>query len=198
MPILGTIASSRQGVPAGTYVSIATLNVTSDTDTSLLSFSAIPSVYVRLQVRAFIRTNRGDYQDNIVIRFNGDSTSGNYSTHQFYGAGGNSTTTPVADNYASSSGIGSAGMTGLINGNTGNSNLYAPFILDINNFTSSQYKSARFWGASVFDSTTLNRTGLIGGNWRNTSSLISSISFSTLGSQIKAGSYIALYGIKGA
>jgi len=198
MPILGVIASSKLGTPAGTFISLATLNVTSDTNTSSLSFTGIPSTYVRLQVRAFIRTNRADSQDNIVIRFNGDSTSGNYSTHQFYGAGGNSTTTPVADNYASASGVGSSGMTGLINGNSNDSNLYSPFVLDINNYSSTQYKSARFWGASVFDSTTLNRTGLIGGNWRNTSSLISSISFSTLGSQIKAGSYIALYGIKGA
>lgn len=198
MPILGVIAASRPPVPSGTYVSIATLDISSNTDVSTLQFSGISDKYVRLQLRGYVRTNRGDTQDALLIRFNGDSGGSNYSTQAFFGAGGNTTNNPGTATAGSNSSIGSTSFTGLINGNNGSgSTEFSPFLVDINNFSSSQYKNVYFIGGTGVRSTTNNRLGFVVGNWRNTSSLVTSITFATIGTQFLAGSKIALYGIKG-
>lgn len=196
MPILGVIASSIQSEPRGTFESIATITVASDTTTTSLSFTSIPADYVRLQIRGYIRTNRADNQDALTLQFNSDTTSGNYSTHIGAGAGGSSLSTITGAANTSTAQIGSTAFTGLIMGNSPASDFFSPFTFDIWNAASSTYKAVTFLGGMQLQSQSNNRLGIVSGNWRNTSSLITSIQFASIGSQLKAGSKIALYGMK--
>jgi hypothetical protein len=202
MPLLTTQSARSYGwgrvqdmpVPTGTFISLGTINITSATNTSSVSFTGIPSYYPRLQIRGYVHTNRADVQDAFTLRFNGDSGASNYSTHQFNGSGGLSYSNLTSSNDSSHDSIGSTAFTGLIGGNTG---VPAPIIIDIANVRSDQYKGVLMYGGEQVNNTSDNKLGFTSGNFRNTSSLINSITFHCIGSQFKADTKIALYGIKG-
>jgi hypothetical protein len=183
-----------QTVPPGTFISLATINITSATNTSSVSFTNIPSVFPRLQIRGYVHTNRADVQDTFTLRFNGDSGASNYSTRQFNGSGGLSYSNLTSANDGGHDSIGSTAFTGLIGGNTG---VPAPIIIDIANVRSDQYKGVLMYGGEQPNSTSDGRIGFTAGNFRNTNSLITSITFHCIGTQFKTDTKIALYGIKG-
>jgi hypothetical protein len=209
MPIVGTIAgASARGygglrqfaapVPTGTFISLATFDMTSSTSISSVSFTNIPDYYVRLQLRGNLRTNRADVQDAFTMRFNGDSGASSYSTHQFYGNGGSSYTSLAVDYYPTNNEIGDTNFTGVIAGNNAESSVFSPLIVDINNMNANQYKGAVFYGGVVTSAIANNRTAFISGNWRNSTDKVTTITFACIGTTFSAGSKLALYGIKGA
>ena len=57
-----------------------------EADTSSVTFSSIPSTYEHLQLRMSLHSDRSANQDNIGIRFNGD-TGANYASHTMRGRG---------------------------------------------------------------------------------------------------------------
>ena len=63
-------------MPTNTYTPLATLTLTG-TDTEI-QFSNIPSIYRDLILITNSRTNRSAADEPIRLRFNGDSTTGNY------------------------------------------------------------------------------------------------------------------------
>jgi hypothetical protein len=84
MPILGIMASAISGnlfqVP-GSYDSLATVSLSASA--SSVNFAGIPNTYKHLQIRgsAFNTSDVG------LLRFNGNSTSGNYVEHGLRGDG---------------------------------------------------------------------------------------------------------------
>ena len=86
-PILGIYASSMQpALNATSFESIATVNVGSG-GASTVSFSSIPSTYKHLQVRLIARGDYPGNNDNIVMYFNSDSATTNYTDHRLRGDG---------------------------------------------------------------------------------------------------------------
>ena len=77
------------GVAASTtsFESIATVTVGAG-GASSITFSSIPQGFQHLQVRLFAKgTSGSDGGTSALVQFNGDTTSGNYYTHQLYGDG---------------------------------------------------------------------------------------------------------------
>ena len=83
MPILGIIASSLPAA-AGDFESIATVTVGSG-GAATMAFSSIPGTYTDLLVKVSARTNQSDWNDNSIVRFNGD-TGNNYSNRRLNGS----------------------------------------------------------------------------------------------------------------
>jgi hypothetical protein len=85
MPILGIMASQISGhlwQPDGAYDSLATVTVGAGGVASI-TFAGIPNTYKHLQIRG-IAFNSSDVG---LLRFNGNSTSGNYVEHGLRGDG---------------------------------------------------------------------------------------------------------------
>jgi hypothetical protein len=194
----GGLRQFAASIPTGTFISLATFDMTSNTSISSVSFTNIPDYYVRLQLRGNLRTNRADVQDAFTMRFNGDSGASSYSTHQFYGTGGSSYTSLAVDYYPTNNEIGDTNFTGLIAGGSAESGVFSPIIVDINNMNANQYKGALFYGGIVTSDISNNRTGFMTGNWRNSTNKVSSVTFACIGNTFSAGSKLSLYGIKGA
>ena len=188
MSILGIIASSKLGAPAGAFESIAT--VTGDGTATTLTFSSIPATFQHLQIRGIARRASGTGLADISIRLNSD-TGSNYAMHDLQGNG----TAAAAQGYASQTSI---FWWNTLPGTNQTASCYGAGIADIHDYASAtKNKTLRLM--SGFDSnagSTVNRVNLSSGLWMDTSaitsvSLISANAFDT-------SSTFALYGIKGA
>ena len=72
---------------ANTYTKIATVTVSAATAANI-DFQSIPATYTDLILVASLRTNRsGATIDGVSLRFNNDTTAGNYTGKRIYGTG---------------------------------------------------------------------------------------------------------------
>ena len=166
----------------GDYESIATTTV-SNTSTTTVTFSSIPSTFTHLQIRVSAGTDNADA--NIIARFNSDSAT-NYSVHYLYGDGASAgagaeinkssfTAAFVAPNIASTFGAGVVDILDYANTN--------------------KYKTIR--SLTGYDKNASgNLLVFYSGSWRSTAA-ISSISLISQGGNYKQNSHVALYGIRG-
>ena len=178
------------GVAASTnsYESIATVTVGSGGSSSI-SFTSIPSTYKHLQVRLLSRTDRGDTNDFMTIRFNSDSGT-NYSYHSLYGNGssagaadtGTSTATP---------------WSGVTAGGNATASIFGAAVVDVLDYqNSNKYKTVRLLSGTDQNSTT-GRIYFMSNLWRSTSAITTLTIIPTYGSNFAQYSSFALYGIKG-
>lgn len=169
------------GGVSNSFELISTISVTSGT-TQFMDFTAIPSTYKHLQIRATARTNAAD--QSIYIIFNSDGTGSNYSTHQLRGDGSSVT----------SSGGGSTNLiTGFTETTATGSSIFASNIIDISDYAStSKNKTVR----SLSGSAGANQILLRSGAWYNTSAITSMRLNSGSGSFV-VGTRFSLYGIRG-
>jgi hypothetical protein len=176
------------GVPAVTnsYESIATQTITSDTGS--VTFSSIPSTYKHLQIRIFAQLNRGTYSyDEAFLRFNSDSST-NYAYHVVYGNG--SSAAVSASSTRDNMPLGN-GFLGTTTGGTFGIN-----IVDILDYAdTNKYKTVRVLGGE--DANGSGQVGLGSGLWRSTSAVSTIYLAPNSSTLFKAGSRLALYGIKG-
>ena len=184
-PILGIYASQMSGhltLPSS-YYSIATQTVGSG-GASSVTFSSIPSTYTHLQIRA---TSAGNNNTAVLLAFNGDASSGNYSVHDLKAGQG----------YGSS--IYSDGSANINYGvfldqQTGNATYWNGTVADIYDYANTnKYKTMR-----DFTGVDNNGNGFIymySSVWRNTAA-ITSISLYPYTSYFFANSSFALYGVK--
>jgi hypothetical protein len=186
MPILGIIASSFRSAagPQGAYDALAT--VTLSAATASVTFAGIPSGYKHLQLRMIARSS-GSGGSFVTVKVNGDTTAGNYSRHLLVGDGAN------ANAYAN---VGTATNLGKIADSSNSANIFGSFILDILDYASVvKYKTFRSIGG--FDGNGSGEFDLNSILWMNTSSPISSITFTEVyGSNYTANTQFALYGVK--
>jgi hypothetical protein len=165
------------------FESIASATGTGSSGT--ITFSAIPSTYTSLQIRAivFSATNNS----SVRLRFNGDSGN-NYSYHQLSGTGSSA----YASGVASISGpIVIGPWTGTI------SNMPLVGIIDIHDYTSTTRNKTVRAISGVNDNTTNDEISLTSGAWLNTNAVTSISLVSTSGNWATTTQF-ALYGIKGA
>jgi hypothetical protein len=183
--ILGSFSSGV--APLGTYDSIATITVGSGGATDV-TFSAIPSTYTHLQVRAIGRGTDATKDANIYFQFNGD-TATNYSPHALYGTGATalafgSSNSPDPIAFRISSGNSTSGTFGV-------------GVMDILDYANTnKFKTTRSLTGHDENGTDGN-VWLWSGNWRSTSA-ITSIRLYGVGSNLAQYSSFALYGFKGS
>ena len=153
-----------------------------------VTFSGLDTLaagYAHLQIRAVVRGVQSGTA-TLKANLNGD-TGSNYSYHRLEGNGSS----------VSSAGGGSISFLSLgkVPGTSDSSEVFAPAIIDILNFSStSQNTTARALSGNVGD---VNNIALKSGLWVNTAA-VTSISFANSSGDMVAGTRFSLYGIKGA
>ncbi len=185
---LGIFASANTTVNTS-YESIAVSTVGSG-GASSVSFTSIPGTYSHLQIRYLGRDNRASESDDLMFRFNSDSTTGNYNSHRLYGNG----TSASADRVT-----GYAGALGaFVSGGTSGANIFGAGVFDILDYANTnKYKTTRSIGGNDNNGSG-GFVSLISGLWLSTSA-ISNIEIIPLnGTLWSQYSHFALYGIKGA
>jgi hypothetical protein len=153
-----------------------------------VTFSGLDTLaagYAHLQIRAVVRGVQSGTA-TLKANLNGD-TGSNYSYHRLEGNGSS----------VSSAGGGSIPFLSLgkVPGTSDSSEVFAPAIIDILNFSStSQNTTARALSGNVGD---VNNIALKSGLWVNTAA-VTSISFANSSGDMVAGTRFSLYGIKAA
>ena len=190
MPLapLGFFAKAKGA--ATSYESIATVTVGAGGSSSI-SFTSIPSTYTHLQIRWLGRgTATMATGETISIRFNSDSTSGNYKSHYLEGNGSAASAGALStNNYA---------VSYNMSGSNSTTGVFGAGIIDILDYTStSKNKTLRNLGG--YDN---NGSGYIDFNsslWLKTPEAINRIDLTVNFAVDNFAQYssFALYGIRG-
>jgi hypothetical protein len=171
---------------ANTYEAIARVTVGSG-GAANMTFSSIPATYTDLLVKVSARTDRSDWNDNSIVRFNAD-TGNNYSSRRLNGSG----TTVESSSNTSQDGFYYLNF----NGATTTSNTFSNNEMYIPNYTSSNQKSFSAERVVENNSATDNMIAIIAGIWTGTAA-ITSISIAPFyGTNFVQYSTATLYGIK--
>ncbi len=170
------------------YESIQTIPVTSATPS--ITFSSIPSTYKHLQIRGLVRSDRsGQTQDILGIRLNGDTTTTNYAAHWLQGDGSSAAGSSTIGGYA----YAWNGYAPAANSTSGN---YGVMVLDILDYSdTNKNKVTRMLGGN--DQNGSGVAHLWSTLWAQTSAVNSVTILPVFGSNLAAGTTLALYGIKG-
>ena len=174
------------------YESIATFTA-SGGETST-TFSSIAGTYSALQLRVLYRdTYTGGAQTcDMLMQFNGDTTSANYTLHYLRGNGSAVFASGGTSN-------GSIQMTFFGVSDSSTASVFGVGSADIQDYASTtKYKTVRGFGGGDNNGvgTTSYRLGLSSGLWLSTSA-ITSIKVMPGITAFAAGTTIGLYGIKG-
>jgi hypothetical protein len=171
-------------IPSSSFESIQ--STTLSTTTASISFTSIPATYTHLQIRGIGKSTRIAAYDNIKIQFNGDTATGNYTSHYIQGDRTNVALAQYPQNIAS------AGVGTVLADDSTNASNFGSFVIDILDYTNTnKYKTTRTLGGN----TVTGAVGLSSGLW-NSSSAITSILIGALNGNLKTYTSIALYGIK--
>ena len=167
----------------GSYDAVASVTLLSGT--SQIDFLGIPSGYKHLQLRG-ITLGSTSPNTSLLTRFNGD----NLSNYRYHGLEGNGNVSTVSS-------YGSASVTALAAGYTGDTTYPSSFICDILDYESTtKYKTVRAITGNTANSTGIRYIASISGLWLSTSA-INSITI-THGASINFNTYsqFSLYGVK--
>jgi hypothetical protein len=187
-PILGIWASAQTVGTLNSFESIATVTVGAG-GSSTITFSSIPSTYQHLQLRYAASSAAGTATDQIILRFNSDSSNANYTTHYLQGNGSS----------ASAYGFGTGGFAGAyldkgVNG-TG-TDIRGVGIVDLIDYANTnKYKTMR--ALDGFDANGSGNITLQSALWLNTTAISSITAVLNSASTFTQYSSFALYGIKG-
>jgi hypothetical protein len=148
---------------------------------SSVTFSGIPQTgYTDLVVKVSARDGASSVIDGAVVRFNNDTTSGNYTARRVIGSGS-----------AASSDTNNVGAFAV--GNTATANTFSNCEFYIPNYTGSSYKSVSFDNVAETNATT-QYMGLAAFLWSNTAA-ITSIQISGESASFSQYSTFYLYGV---
>jgi hypothetical protein len=171
---------------AYTYSKIATYTVGSGGVASI-NFLNIPQTYTDLKLVISARTNQSSWNDNSIVRFNGDSGN-NYSSRRLNGTGS------TADSSSNTSQDGFYYWN--FNGANATASTFSNNEMYIPNYTSSNQKSFSAERVVENNSSTDNMLSLIASLWTGTAA-ITSISIAPFyGTSFSQYSTAHLYGIK--
>jgi hypothetical protein len=186
MPILGTIASSRQTATPDLGAMFPLQVVTVGAATSTITFTNIPNTYTHLQLRIFARSERANNVDAVNVRFNSD-TGFNYSEHWLYGDGSSA--------LVYGSGGAASVQVARIAGDTAGANTFGAIIVDVLDYANTnKFKTVRALGGT--DNNGNGQVNLVTGLWRNTNAVTSVTLTPGTSTNWKQYSQIALYGLK--
>jgi hypothetical protein len=165
------------------FDSIATTTVGSG-GASSISFTSIPSTYTHLQIRILGRTNRAAISDALKVQFNSDTTS-NYSEHDLYADGGTLSTAANAS---------SSGYIYRLTGSSATASVFGAIVVDIIDYANTN-KVKVLKAIGGYDSNGSGEIYFTSNGWYSTSA-ITRIDLTPLGTSINQYSSFALYGIK--
>jgi len=179
------------GGVASDYDLIATTTLTSNqAQIDFENLRTIAADYKHIQVRWVARTNRADYQDQLAIRVNNQTTA--YNSHTLYGNGSSA----QASQQTNFNMIISQSSFDLFSANE-NSNYYGFGIVDIFDFSSTIKTPVVKMISSAPRGTQANHLNLTGG-FKDAQTDLFKLSFlSRNGASFTSGSRFSLYGIKG-
>ena len=160
----------------GTGTSVATF--TSTDDGQVGDFSQ----YMDLVVVTYGRTATAVAQDNIWMRFNGDTTNGNYAGQYIQGDGSNDT----ADTEAQP-------IVGILPANSATANIFGSMVSHLFDVNSGKYKSSVHQSACDTDGS--GYVWLHAMTWKNQSPITSVQVISKNAGNLKDGSMISLFGV---
>lgn len=171
---------------AGDFVSIETVTVGSG-GSATVTFSSIPSTYKHLQVRCISRdTSATNDISAMKLTINSD-TSSTYTRHILYGDGSS-----AASAYNSTTGF---SYTGLIVQGGSTASIFAANVVDILDYANTnKYKTVRTLSGA--DRNGSGQVASVSNLWQSTSA-ITTLSFTATSGNIAQYSSFALYGIKG-
>lgn len=170
---------------AQTYQSISQTTLGSNTASVVLS--SIPSTYTHLELIIQARSTHSNAGDFVIVRYNGDSTSGNYALSSLW----------VNGTAASNGNASSLSFTGFnaISGGNNTSNIFgiSRYVIPEYKNTSVQ-KTGYVYGNGASGSISYGAITLNGMFWNSTAA-ISSITLSlNSGTNFVTGSTFSLYG----
>ncbi len=169
------------------WVGIATTTLA--TDTASITFTSTNdgqvgdfSQYMDLVVITYGRTATAVTQDNIWMRFNGDTTNGNYAGQYLEGNGSWATANPEAQPIA-----------GLLPANSASANIFGDMVSHLFDVNSGKFKSSLHQSACDVDGA--GRVWLHAVTWKNQSPITSVQVISKNAGNLKDGSMISLFGV---
>jgi hypothetical protein len=166
---------------AVTYKAIATVTVGSG-GAANIEFTSIPGTYTDLSLRLSLRSTQNAVVEGVVVRFNNDTTSGNYSHRRIYGNGASA----VSD---------TSGVPVFMDGATASASTFANNEIYIPNYAGSTNKS---WSADLAheNNATTAYVSMVAGLWSNTNAITSIKLTSENAANFVQYSTATLYGIK--
>lgn len=187
--MLNNIAALHPAATAlNSYESISTVTVGAGGQSSI-DFTSIPSTYKHLQIRGIARSTNASSNCDLWMRYNSDSTSGNYFWHRLFGDGSTVyaqwNTVSVAQMYVAH--IPAASSTASAFGGS---------VVDILDYTNTA-KSKTVRSLFGYDANGSGLNGLASASWTNTSTAVTSITLLPQSGNFAQYSSFALYGIKG-
>jgi hypothetical protein len=189
--VISGLLSGGAAAGGGTsYESIATVTVGSGGSSSI-SFSSIPSTFKHLQIRYMARSTVVNVADGYVsVRFNGDTTNGNYYFYHFLDGNGSSAA-------AAAGGTNTNIYGSVCAGNNATASVFGAGVIDILDYSSSnKYKVTR--GLGGIDNNGSGVVRLASGEWYNTAAVTDiTLGANAFGNSFTEYSKFALYGIKG-
>jgi len=186
--LLGVVAASRPSGPADAMTAIASTIVS--TATSTVTFSSIPGTYDDLYLVISATPDNSTYGTQPRLRLNGSTSASVYSHTGLYGDGSSATS------YRYPTGVGS--YLEITNGSLATTNSSLSVVCHILNYANtSRFKTVLARAAN--DKNGSGDTSLVVGLFQSTAA-ITQVDVVTSGSltNLKAGSVIALYGVKKA
>jgi hypothetical protein len=183
---LGIFSAAGAGVvSAGAYELISSTILGTAQSSIVFDVTGLGSTYKHLQIRAVARSSRSDTNDNVYIRFNGD-TANNYSTHFMWGNGTNA----LSSGLATQPYIYAAGALAAANSTA---NAFGAFYVDIlDPFSTTKNKTTRALSGNPILFVEMDT-----GNWRSTSATTSLTLSLATGPNFLTGSRFSIYGLKG-
>ena len=169
------------------WVGIATTTLGSDT--ASITFTSTDdgqvgdfSQYMDLVVITYGRTATAVTQDNIWMRFNGDTTNGNYAG-QYLEANGSAVTANVE----------AQPIVGILPANSATANIFGSMVSHLFDVNSGKYKSSVHQSACDTDGS--GYVWLHAMTWKNQSPITSVQVISKNAGNLKDGSMISLFGV---
>jgi hypothetical protein len=179
----GILSAAGAGGVAGTFELVATNILGSSQSSVVFDTSSLGSSYKHLQLRIVAKTNGGDANEAMILRFNSD-TATNYGYHILRGNG--SAVSSV--NESSIDKIFFQRFAG--NATTG---FFGSSVMDIlDAFSTTKNKTTRNLGGVATGVVSLDS-----GLWRSTSAITTISLLPQVGTNFLTGSRFSLYGIKG-
>ena len=155
------------------------------TSVSFSSLGTYANIYKHLQLRLVLRASEAVQESNYFLRFNSDTTNGNYAYHALFGNGSS------VNAFASTGG----GIVFPIAGANQTASSFGVGVLDIlDAYSSTKNTTVR---ALSGQTSALNRVQILSGLWNNTASLTTITLTHYTGANFVVGSRFSLYGIKG-
>ena len=158
---------------------------TLSTTAASVTFSAIPATYTDLVLRASIRTDAGS--PNVLLRFNGATTSFSDTAIRGTGSAVNSLTNTAASNY---------NYGGIANGTSSTTSTFTSLEWYIPSYTISQNKPSSVISAYENNGTTAYLTA-VANLWSSTAA-ITEVLITQGSGNLASGSSFYLYGISNA